>query len=124
MLVKIKDFFNTKRGADLAAGVLLILAMIVSFLLGRLSKDAKNAIIIEPSGVKNIQIEPVAYTIDNVKEQAIKSGIDSIVASKRGSKYYFIWCSGAKTLSEANKIYFDSETSAQNAGYSLATNCK
>lgn len=124
MLVKIKDFFNTKRGADLAVGVLLILAMIVSFLLGRLSKDAKNAIIIEPSGGKTNQIEPVAYTIDNVKEQAIKSGIDSIVASKRGSKYYFIWCSGAKTLSETNKIYFDSETSAQNAGYSLATNCK
>lgn len=124
MLVKIKDFLNTKRGADLAIGVLLILAMIVSFLLGRLSKDAKNAIIIEPSGEKTNQIEPVAYTIDNVKEQTKELGIESIVASKRGSKYYFIWCSGAKTLSEANKIYFSSEALAQNAGYSLATNCK
>ena len=124
MLVKIKDFLNTKGGADLAIGVLLILAMIVSFLLGRLSKDAKNAIIIEPSGEKTNQIEPVAYTIDNVKERTTELGIESIVASKRGSKYYFIWCSGAKTLSEANKIYFSSEALAQNAGYSLATNCK
>lgn len=124
MLVKIKDFLNTKGGADLAIGVLLILTMIVSFLLGRLSKDAKNAIIIEPSGEKTNQIEPVAYTIDNVKEQTKELGIESIVASKRGSKYYFIWCSGAKTLSEANKIYFSSEALAQNAGYSLATNCK
>ncbi|HRH30808.1 MAG TPA: hypothetical protein PK886_01935 [Candidatus Paceibacterota bacterium] len=124
MLVKIKDFLNTKGGADLAIGVLLILAMIVSFLLGRLSKDAKNAIIIEPSGEKTNQIEPVAYTIDNVKEQTKELGIESIVASKRGSKYYFIWCSGAKNLSEANKIYFSSEALAQNAGYSLATNCK
>ena len=113
MLVKIKDFLNTKGGADLAIGVLLILAMIVSFLLGRLSKDAKNAIIIEPSGEKTNQIEPVAYTIDNVKERTTELGIESIVASKRGSKYYFIWCSGAKTLSEANKIYFSSEALAQ-----------
>lgn len=124
MLIKIKDFLNTKRGADLAMGTLLILAMIVSFLLGRLSKEAKNAIIIEPSGRDTSQISPESYTIDSVKEHTKESGIDSIVASKRGSKYYFVWCSGAKTLSEANKIYFDSENSAQSAGYALATNCE
>jgi len=124
MITKIKDFFGTKKGIDLASGILLILAMIVSFLLGRLSKDAKNAIIIEPSIQKSSQISPDSYTIDNATEKAKEMGIGSIVASKRGSKYYFVWCSGAKTLSETNKIYFDSESSAQSAGYSIASNCK
>lgn len=124
MITKIKDFFNTKKGIDLASGILLILAMIISFLLGRLSKEAKNAIIIEPSVQKSSQINPSNYTIDNATKIAKEQGIGSIVASKRGSKYYFVWCSGAKTLSEANKIYFDSENSAQSAGYTLATNCK
>ena len=46
-----------------------------------------------------------------------------IVASSRGSKYYYVYCSGAKTLSESNKIYFSSEEEAESNGYSLSTSC-
>lgn len=46
-----------------------------------------------------------------------------IVASSRGSKYYYTYCSGAKTLSEANKVYFSSEEEAEANGYSLSSPC-
>lgn len=46
-----------------------------------------------------------------------------IVASSRGSKYYYTYCSGAKTLSEQNKVYFSSEEEAEANGYTLSTSC-
>jgi len=124
MLIKIKEYFDTKRGADLALGTLLILAMTVSFMLGRLSKEAKNAIIVEGVNAQEAEINPTEYTIDNAQNIANSEGDGSIVASSRGSKYYYVWCSGAKSLSATNKIYFKSESEAEKAGYSLSTTCE
>ncbi len=47
-----------------------------------------------------------------------------IVASKNGTKYYFVACSGAKRISEENKIYFATSSEAQKAGLSPAASCK
>lgn len=125
MILKIKNFIESKKGREITLGLLLITSMIVSFILGRMSKEQKNAIILEGEKIKDFSINPEEYNIKNVSEKASElSKKGNIVASKIGSKYYFIWCSGAKNLSEKNKIYFQSEESAQKAGYSLATNCK
>jgi hypothetical protein len=45
------------------------------------------------------------------------------VASKAGTKYHAPHCSGAKTIKEANKIYFASEAEAEASGYTRAANC-
>ena len=47
-----------------------------------------------------------------------------LVGSTGGTKYHFPWCSGAKTISEANKIYFASKADAESKGYTPASNCK
>ena len=47
-----------------------------------------------------------------------------VVASKRGSKYHYPWCSGAKRMSEKNKIWFATIEAARQAGYTPAKNCK
>jgi len=52
------------------------------------------------------------------------ANLGSIVASKNGAKYYFTWCSGATRIKEENKVWFESETEAKNAGYAPASNCK
>lgn len=125
MLIKIKDFLDRKEVEDSILALILILAMSVSFLLGRLSNNSKNAIIIEGSEyVSDAKVQPSALTIENAENKSKELGTGSIVASSRGSKYYFVWCSGAKTLSETNKVYFESEESAQSAGYTLSTTCK
>lgn len=48
----------------------------------------------------------------------------TIVASKTGKKYYFVWCKGATNIKDSKKVYFDTEALAQKAGYTLAANCK
>lgn len=61
--------------------------------------------------------EGQANTADEKKEQ-------QIVASKKGSVYHYIWCSGAKRIKEENKVYFNSKKEAETAGYRPAKNCE
>ena len=46
-----------------------------------------------------------------------------LVASKSGTKVYFIWCAGSKRIKEENKVFFDSLENALNKGYEPAKNC-
>jgi len=46
-----------------------------------------------------------------------------VVGSRRGSKYHYPWCTGARSMNEENKIWFDSVEDAQEAGYAPAGNC-
>ncbi len=46
------------------------------------------------------------------------------VASKSGTKYYLPTCAGAERISDANKVWFISESAASAAGYTPAANCK
>lgn len=46
------------------------------------------------------------------------------VASKKGTKYHFPWCPGAKAMNEDNKIWFSTQEEAEKAGYTKASNCK
>jgi hypothetical protein len=45
------------------------------------------------------------------------------VASRSGTKYYLPWCAGADRISDANKIWFASESEARAAGYEPASGC-
>lgn len=47
-----------------------------------------------------------------------------VVASRNGTKYFLPWCAGAKLISAANLVTFDSAEAAQAKGYSAAANCK
>ena len=58
----------------------------------------------------------------SLPDSSLQTG--SIVVSKNGTKYHFPWCSGAKRIKEENKIWFNSEQEAREAGYTPAANCK
>jgi len=45
------------------------------------------------------------------------------VASKNGSKYFPVSCGSAKTINEENKVFFQSTSEAESAGYTPAKNC-
>ena len=55
---------------------------------------------------------------------ATSSAMGQVVASKSGTKYYLPRCTGAGRIADANKIWFVSASAAQEAGYTLAANCK
>ena len=49
--------------------------------------------------------------------------VKNFVASKSGTKYHALHCSGSKTIKETNKIFFATEDEAQAAGYTRSANC-
>lgn len=140
---KIKAYMKSGEGKDLALVFIIILACMGSFVLGTLSvKGAKESPIVvsfDPEIAKRAgdmgTLSPLGSPVNKVVGQTA-SAVQSqrevtgtvangpIVASSRGSKYYPVSCAGAKNLSEANKIYFNSETEAQTAGYTKSSSCK
>lgn len=107
--------------------IILILAVLNSYIFGFLSdyyqKGAKNSIL---TLLYDPEIEIKAQDIDQMN-RAGQSGQGSdkeIVASKNGTKYYFIWCGGVGRINEENKVYFSTEAEAKESGYELAVNCQ
>ena len=109
------------------ATLVVILALTLSFGLGRLSAPTERA---------GIQIEYDPELASMVTTQAQLSGTNqsatvvnslpstSVIGSSKGTKYHFSHCPGAKQITEANKIVFRSPEDAEKAGYTLAANCK
>ena len=48
----------------------------------------------------------------------------SFVASKNGKLYYTASCTGANRIKEENKIWFATESEAQDGGYTRSSSCK
>lgn len=116
-----------KRKEKLFFLALLVLTALASFGLGRLSFYEKNK---EPLEIKFSQGAASAPSVLGIEtkpgqpETGIKESGGAVVGSKNSNKYHYPWCSGAKRISEANKITFASIEEAKTAGYSPAGNCK
>lgn len=99
-------------------GILTILLVITTFFLGRMSKifDERPVFSLE-------EIAQQKSDLTSLK-QFQNTSTSTIVASKKGKKYYFVWCKYADTIKESNKIYFKDEATAQASGRTLANGCQ
>ena len=98
--------------------IVIILVAVLSFGIGRLSVvDNSQPIKIEYDPVISSQAS-VSSALSNIENSS------SVVVSKNGSKYHYQYCSGAKQITEGNKIIFATPSAAEVAGYTLASNCK
>jgi hypothetical protein len=104
---------------------LLVLVAIISFGLGRLSglETARKNIEIEFPKGQEASAFLGAFATTTPKPAIVKT-TGTYVASKNGTKYYLPTCASSKRISEQNKIWFDTKSEAENAGYSPAANCK
>jgi hypothetical protein len=66
---------------------------------------------------------PTAPVKSSSTASSAKAGSGPYVASKSGTKYYPVACSGAKRIKDENKVFFASEAAAQSAGLALAAAC-
>lgn len=101
---------------------LILLAVLAAYGLGRLHYYEGNTSV--PVKIIN-PVKQEQITVPEVK--GVSAELESqgeVVASKSGTKYHYPWCSGAKQISEKNKITFPSIEEARKAGYTPATNCK
>ena len=92
--------------------LIIFVVAISSFALGRFSVvgDKVEAEFVYPEEVvKRAQL--------SLSEEQV------VVASVRGTKYHYPWCTGAVSMSKANKIEFPSIKAAREAGYTPASNC-
>ena len=108
-----KEQLAVLENPDFFIAILIILVAFASFGLGRLSK-------IKTARVP-LKIEQMAAVGEAIGET---KSVGMYVASKNGTKYHFPWCSGAKSISEVNKIWFNSVEEARASGYAPAANCK
>ncbi len=104
--------------------LLLILVAIASFGLGRQSVSEKytgNTPEKPPESTKPNQA--VESTSGKVTDSETPLEGTYYVASKNGSVYHLPYCSGAKRISEQNKIVFKTKAEAEAAGLRPAANC-
>ena len=109
--------------AYLMPAIVLLVAG-AAFGLGRLSAGSGQPValrVIYPDGVP---AQPVAsMAVAKALPAMAGQGAGAYVASKNGSKYYLVSCSGATRIKPENKVYFGSAAEAKAAGYEPAANC-
>ena len=125
---KIKHFTESEKGKDILTVIIVILVGLGCFGIGRLSKENLSP------GIKIEYPNQQANTVNilkpsNTAQSVVSSSISqknsqNYFASKKGHKYYPTGCSAGKTIKEENKIYFNSSSEAEKAGYELSSSCK
>lgn len=113
-----------ENGRGLLLPLLLAMVAGISFYLGYIAhiESAHASPVV-------IQCPSQAYIQDSVPKeaplgQAISAPNGAYIASRNGSKYYPVDCSGASRIKEENKIVFETAAAAEAAGYSLALGCQ
>jgi hypothetical protein len=104
--------------------LVIILVALLSFGIGRLS-GAGNRGLVQIKYDKSLdQSASVISSTTQSKGELAPPNVSAggVFASSKGKRYYYPWCKS--TVSESNKITFNTAQIAESAGYTLATNCK
>lgn len=107
-----------KNKTDLFTAAIIFLIGMASFGLGRLSVSLPQK---EPMYLEDPILSQGQTASDAPSPAALKNG--SFVASKSGSVYYAVWCSGVSRIREENKVWFQTKEEAKAQGYRPAKNC-
>lgn len=123
----ITNSIQSDKGKDVMIIIIVILAGLSSFELGRLSKEnMTSGIKIEyPDQNKGQEANVLSSVISPEKISTITNSTGkTFFASNRGSKYYSIGCSAGKTIRQENRVYFTTKEEAETAGYKLSSSCR
>ncbi|HYU65086.1 MAG TPA: hypothetical protein VEK36_02380 [Candidatus Paceibacterota bacterium] len=133
IIAKLTTFVKS-YGNDMFVIACVILISIISYNLGSINalkktpiKLGENADILQALSSKSENKIMFFKAGDNNNFQNTSGPKDLRVVASKNSKsklYHFTWCPGAKQIKEQNKIWFENETIAQQAGYTLAGNCQ
>ncbi len=120
MISKIRKFVEAYNNV-LFLVLAIILVGLVSFGLGRLSvgTSLSGDLIIDSVPIETKKI------ISAIQDEpaVVQQGSGEIIGNKNSKIYHRSDCSGAKMMSESNKVFFASIIAAKQAGYRPAGNC-
>lgn len=109
---------------DLFLSFCIVLISIIGFNLGRINvlnktptKTTENANVYQATNGTSTQ--------SNQKPISTQPKDMRVVVSKASSskKYHYSWCNSGKRITQKNQLWFENESLAQQAGYTLAGNC-
>lgn len=122
LLQKVKTYWEVLHEELFFVAIIMAVALI-SFGLGRLSVvSARPAIRLNTPPTISMG-EPAVERQEGAVGVGAETTGRNYVASKNGTKYYALWCSGVNRIKEENKIWFASPEEAERAGYGKAANC-
>jgi len=115
--------------SDIYIAVLIFLVALASFGLGRLSVlwPEKEPITITNNELLITNDIAVGNSSTEADVESASVGLSAggkYVASKNGKAYHFPWCPSALKIKEENKVWFETKTEAEGAGYRPAANCE
>lgn len=116
-VTRIKEFLADEA---IFTAMLLILVALASFGLGRQSVSEKN--VKSEENIAEAVVGPGPTTASVTTDT--DGSTTYYVGSKNGQVYHLPYCSGAKRITETNKIIFKTKIEAEQAGYRPASNCK
>lgn len=117
MLEKLKSYV---RSDAVFYTVLILCTALISYGLG-----ARSYVSATPPVEQGVTIEQVSVNQSaSLSKASQPETIETIVASRSGTKYHLLTCPGAVQIKEENKVFFASEIAAQAAGYTRAANCE
>ena len=127
----LKGGLESEKGKDILVVIIVILVGLISFELGRLSINQSSGVKIEYQDQEANFVSAAEFDSSVLQKTTATISIASkstlgkaFFASSRGHKYYSIGCSAGKTIVQENRIYFNTESEAQKAGYEKSASCK
>lgn len=116
--LKIKDIEGLADRRGLYASFLLAFSCLLAFSLGVFAERATARVPV------SVEMRPIVYEALKQPVPAAQTAPQGkYAASKSGTRYHLATCPGAKSISAANKVWFDTKEAAEAAGYAPASNC-
>ncbi|MFA7194004.1 MAG: hypothetical protein WC087_03755 [Candidatus Paceibacterota bacterium] len=114
--MRLTHFLKEGKGIRVVIGITLMCNVYVSGYLSGSDQNRPKLLIFEPKIMPSVEAKTGS---ESGEEKPTKS----LVASKSGTKVYFVWCTGVSRIKAENKVYFDSLDEALKEGYKPAQNC-
>lgn len=116
---------ETTGRRDIYGSIVIALTSLSAFYMGRIVdlEASRPPVEFRTIPLPKAPQEAVSAPIQASSAQDGGAGKGKYVASRNSSKYHLAECPGARTISEANKVWFSTKEAAEAAGYAPAANC-
>jgi hypothetical protein len=113
--MRLTYFLKESKGITGVIGLLLLINLFIYGYLAGSVENSQKVVFFRP---KIVPIKTESQTLESVPKSD-----KNLVASKSGTKVYYVWCSGVSRIKPENKVFFDTVDEALNKGYTKASNC-
>lgn len=116
--MRLTHFFKEGKGIRLINSTIVLAVFFNLYSFGYIAgmdKTHPKVMIFEP--------KKAICEVEKGEEIEVENNAGNLVASKTGTRVYYIWCSGVNRIKPENRRYFGTLDEALKKGYKPAQNC-